>query len=102
MSDQIKSLIELPKNGTKIAIFIFVGNFLFFFGNVYLSNGYVSKPTYEADVQKRLDKDERLNEKLHEFAVEIKGLSDHMEGDAAQNDKLKDLEQRMREQEKRK
>jgi hypothetical protein len=49
-----------------------------------------------------LDKDERLNEKLHEFAVEIKGLSDHMEGDAAQNDKLKDLEQRMREQEKRK
>jgi len=102
MAADVKELIQLPKNGSKWGIILFVINFLLVFGNVYLSNGYVSKPTYENDVKERLQKDERLNDRLHDFAIEVKGLKDNMEVDAEQNRRLIRLEERMLEQEKKK
>ena len=99
--DETNTLVKIPKNGTRFALIFFVINFLLVFANLYLSNGYVARSTYEADVKERLNKDDKLNENLHLFTLDISRIKDHMEGDIRQDDKLKDLESRMREQEKK-
>jgi len=96
MATDIKNLLELPKNGSKWGIVLAGINFLLVFGNVYLSNGYVAKPAYEADIKERIQKDERLNDKLYDFAVEMRGIKDHMQGDEKQDKRIEDHEARIR------
>lgn len=88
-------------NGTKVTILIFVVNFLLLVANLYLSNGYVSKTVYESDQRDATTRRDLLNVELRNIAVELRGISDHMQGDARQDKRLDDLEQRVREQEKK-
>ncbi len=78
-TDLIKS--ALPKNGARVgvALVIMFFNALLFVGNLYLSNGYVSKATYETDQKEENNRREKLNMELRGVAVELKGLNDHME-----------------------
>ena len=96
-----ESIIKLPKNGLRIGIIVLALNFLALFFNLYLSNGYVSKAVYEADVRERIIKNDRTNEELKNIALELRGITDHMENIGTQNKRLDDLEQRMREQERK-
>lgn len=72
-------------NGTKLAISVFALNFLVFVANLYLSNGYVPRATYDADGKDTMARREKLTETLGGIAVELRGIKDHMEVDATQN-----------------
>ena len=98
--DETNTLIKIPKNGSRFALIFFVINFLLVFANLYLSNGYVSKAIYQTDQKEDLGRREQLNTELRNIAIELKGINDHMQGDARQDTHIDDLEKRMREQEK--
>ena len=97
-----QTLLKLPKNGSKLALISPVISFLLVFANLYLSNGYVSKQTYEKDTADTVARREALNLELRNIAIELRGIKDHMQGDERQDQKLQDLELRMREQERKK
>ena len=99
--NESKALIQLPKNGTRLALVFFIINALLVFANLYLSNGYVSKVTYEKDVTDSIARREALNSELRGIAIELRGIKDHMQGDERQDKRIDDLEYRMREQEKK-
>ena len=96
------STIKVPSNGMRVTLAIVTFQVIYFVAQLYLSNGYVSKATYEQDVKERIAKQDEYNKSLNAIVVELKGINDHMLGDAEQNEKLKDLEARMRAQEQRK
>lgn len=100
--DTSSPLIHIPKNGTRITLVILIINFLIVFANLYLSNGYVSKNTYEKDTNESVVRRESLNLELRNIAIELRGIKDHLQGDEKQDKRIDDLEQRMREQERRK
>lgn len=101
MQDETKGLIKLPRNGARLALVFFIINFLLVFANLYLSNGYVSKTTYTTDQKDELTRREQLNLELRNIAIELRGINDHMQGDARQDKRIDDLEDRMRQQEKK-
>ena len=96
-----KSLIKMPRNGTRLAFLFFIINFLLVFANLYLSNGYIAKTIYEGDQKADVERWRQLNIELRNNAIELKGIADHMEIDAAQNKRIDDIETRTRELEKR-
>lgn len=96
-----RSIIKIPKDGTRLALIFFIINFLLVFANLYLSNGYVSKVTYERDERDSIQRRETLNAELRGIALELRGIKDHMQGDERQDKRIDDLESRMREQEKK-
>jgi len=100
--DENAAVIKIPKNGTRLALIFFIINFLLVFANLYLSNGYVSKNTYERDATDTVTRREALNAELRGIAIELRGIKDHMQGDEKQDKRIDDLEYRMREQEKKK
>ena len=101
MQDETKGLVRIPRNGTRLALIFFIINFLLVFANLYLSNGYVSKTTYIGDQKENSERREQLNIELRGIAIDLKGINDHMQGDARQDNRIDDLEKRMREQEKK-
>jgi hypothetical protein len=92
---------RLPKNGTLVTLVIAGINFLLVFANLYLSNGYVSKLSYESDQRDNMQHREQLNTELKNIAVELRGIVDHNEIDVQQEQRLADIEQRLRELEKK-
>jgi hypothetical protein len=95
-------LIKLPSNGTRLAILVLAINFLLFCANLYLSNGYVSKTVYEADNRDTMQRRETLNAELRNIAIELRGIKDHMLGDEKQDQRMDKLEERIRDQERKK
>ena len=96
--------VSIPpiKNGTKLTLAIMAINFLLFVGNLYLSNGYVSKATYESDAKDALKRREDLTLTLGGIAGDLRVIKEHLEGDKVQNEQLKSLDERLRVQEQRK
>lgn len=84
------------KNGTRLAIAVFLLNFLVFVANLYLSNGYVAKATYDADLKDAMNRREKQTEVFTSIAVELRGIKDHMEVDATQNAHISALENDVR------
>jgi hypothetical protein len=99
--EEHKPIFKSFSNGARLTILFFVINFLVLFANLYLSNGYVSKAAYEADLKDQNNRRETLNIELRNIAIELRGINDHMQGDARQDKRLDDLEMRMRDQEKK-
>lgn len=96
MDDTVKVYDGIKiKNGTRITLIVLVIQAALVFLNLYLSNGYVSKTTYESDTKDLLLRRERLNDDLGKFAVELKGIVDHMQGDEKQDTHLEKLDQRI-------
>lgn len=101
MEHEHKSTHRTPTNGTRLALIFFIINALLVFANLYLSNGYVSKVVYERDQKEDVIRREGLNVELRNVAIELRGINDHMQGDAKQDKRLDDIETRLREQERR-
>jgi len=93
--------LKIPTGG-RLGVIVFVINFLLVFANLYLSNGYVSKASYESDQKETHTKEDGINRELRGIAIDITKITDHMEEDARQNEKLKELDERTRELERKK
>jgi len=84
-----------------LTIIIAIINFLIVFANLYLSNGYVAKTVYEADLRETMQRRDQLNLELRNIAVELRSINDHNQVDIRQDERLKDCESRIRDLEKR-
>jgi small-conductance mechanosensitive channel len=96
------ALIKKFPNGTMLTLAVLGLNLLLFTANLYLSNGYVSRVQYEADQKDSLQRREQITNDFHEIALQLKGITDQMKIDIQQDEKLKDLEARVRDVERAK
>ncbi len=88
-------------NGTMFTLIFFVGNLLILAGSLWVSNGYVSKATFEAYQISETQRREARSEELKNIAVHLGEIQTHMQGDAEQNRRLNELEREIRDHEMR-
>lgn len=81
-------------------------NLLILAGTSWLSNGYVSRTTYDAYVETQRNKREadakELNEKLQKIALDLKEITDNAKNESMRDSKLQQLEKDMRDLERQK
>lgn len=93
---------RLPVDGTMFTLIFFVGNLLILAGSLWISNGYVAKPSFEAyQIAETQRRDARSSE-LRDIAVKMAEIATHMKGDEEQNRRILELEHDVRELEKKK
>jgi hypothetical protein len=95
-------LKKLNLNGNMFAVTLIVGNLAIFAGSLWVSNGYVSKPTFEAYVSGDFERREKNNEELGKIAVAMEGIRIKQETNMERDRRLLELERRMMDLERRK
>jgi hypothetical protein len=95
-------LKKLLLNGNLFAVILIIGNFAIFAGSLWVSNGYVSKPTFEAYTSGDAQRRDKTNDELVRIAVTLEGIKIKQEANAERDRRLLELERRMLEEERRK
>ena len=91
-----------PVDGSMFTLIFFVGNLLILAGSLWISNGYVSKPSFETYQVLEAQRRDARSAELRDIAVKLAEIATHMKGDEEQNRRILELEHDVRELEKRK
>jgi hypothetical protein len=103
MADEFHSPVfrKFSLNGNVFAIILIVGNLAIFAGSLWVSNGYVSKATFEAYTEGDSKRRDKTNEELGKIAVTLEGIRIKQEQNVERDRRLLDLERRVLELERR-